>query len=86
MTVEQCKTWLKDNLGDATRAPSIVVNGRTFNPVQGFNRGGVIVIIYKDTTNSQYHVQIANTSIGFFDASMQWDELLTKISEAYCIT
>lgn len=77
------KTWLKDNLSDASRASPITVTGRLLTPVQGFNKAGMIAMIYRDVKNGDYYAKITDKDLGFFDSKLGWDDLLGVISAAY---
>lgn len=77
------KSWLKDNLSDASRSAPITVAGRLLTPIQGFNMAGMVAMIYRDPQNGEYFANITGKQLGFFDSTLSWDDLLTAISNAY---
>lgn len=78
------KTWLQQHIADASRAPAKTLpDKRVLTPYMGFNKGGVLSMIYRDPSTKQYYAEIAGRTIGFFPGDLSLDALLTKIAERY---
>lgn len=76
-------SWLCTHLRDASRAPQIVREGRTLSPVQGFDQGGMIVVIYRDAAG--FYAEIGGNSLGFFQHA-DWDVVVREFSARYAAT
>lgn len=80
------KSWLIDNLGEASRSPRITVDKRQLVPIKSCNKGGVIAAIYTDPNTKEYYATIGNAKLGFFPASLSWDALITQVATAAAAT
>lgn len=77
------KSWLTDNLAEASRSPRITIDKRILSPVRSCNKGGVIAAVYTDPTTKEYYAHIGGVKLGFFPGTLTWDTLLTQISQKY---
>lgn len=78
-------TWIRTHIKDASRAPQISRDGRVFSPVQGFDQGGMVVLIYRDVAAPVYYAEIAGMSLGYIEHA-DWENVLREVSARYAAT